>query len=136
MTFLNSQNKEDTILITQTRNEIMNQFEILKSQGFDAYKKYVDSKKEEQKKTLTKREYYEWLHAVNENLKNIPYTTEVIHHYDLATAPDEIKEAISYASDIGALVKVKQAGLITEEQFKNIRKRIQKSHKISTDIVI
>ena len=114
----------------------MNQFEILKSQGFDAYKKYVDSKKEEQKKTLTKREYYEWLHTVNENLKNIPYTTEVIHHYDLATAPDEIKEVISYASDIGALVKVKQAGLITEEQFKNIRKRIQKSHKISTDIVI
>jgi len=114
----------------------MNQFEILKSQGFDAYKKYVDSKKEEQKKTLTKREYYEWLHAVNENLKSIPYTTEVIHHYDLANAPDEIKETISYASDIGALVKVKQAGLITEEQFKNIRKRIQKSHKISTDIVI
>lgn len=50
--------------------------------------------------------------------------------------PDEIKETFSYASDIGALVKVKQAGLITEEQFKNIRKRIQKSHKISTDIVI
>ncbi len=112
----------------------MNQFNILKLEGFDAYKTYIDSKKEEQKRTLTKREYYKWLHDVRENLNKIPHTINVIHHYDLDNVADEVKDAISYASDIGTLAKLKQAGIISDEQFKNIKKRIQKNYKISSDI--
>ncbi len=114
----------------------MNQFDILKNKGFNEYIKYIDSKKEELKNTLSKREYYKWLNEAKDNLKDIPYTTEVIHNYDINNIPEEVKKSISYASDIGALAILYQEDIINEEMYKNIRKRIQNNYQITSDIVI
>ncbi len=116
------------------RNELIKQFEILKNDGVGCYLKYIETVKEEQKKSLTKRQYYEWLHEENEKLLMMPYTINIVHHYDLDNVPNEVIDAIRYASDIGTLVKVKQAGLINDDQFKRIKKRIQKLYNITTDL--
>ena len=114
----------------------MNQFDILKNKGFNEYIKYIDSKKEDLKNTLSKREYYKWLNEAKDNLKDIPYTTEVIHHYDINNIPEDVKKSISYASDIGVLAILYQEDIITEEMYKNIRKRIQNNYQVTSDIVI
>ena len=116
------------------RNELIKQFEILKNDGVGCYLKYIETVKEEQKKSLTKRQYYEWLHKEYEKILMMPYTINIIHHYDLDDVPNEVIDAIRYASDIGALAKVKQAGHLNDDQFKRIKKRIQKLYNITTDL--
>lgn len=64
----------------------------------------------------------------------MPYTINIIHHYDLDDVPNDVIDAIRYASDIGALAKVKQAGLLNDDQFKKIKKRIQKLYNITTEL--
>lgn len=64
----------------------------------------------------------------------MPYTINIIHHYDLDDVPNDVIDAIRYASDIGALAKVKQAGLLNDVQFKRIKKRIQKLYNITTEL--
>ncbi len=116
----------------------MNQFNILKSQGFSSYAKYVEAKTKEKEECLSKREYYKLKKKEKEELSKLPFpmTCEVIYAYDPNDVPDEVKNLIAYARELGALVKVKDAGIIDEKEFTNIKKRIQKSHKILSDMTV
>ncbi len=112
----------------------MNQMNILKTQGFSSYAKYVEERTKQKEECLSKREYYKLRKQEKEELKKLPIPCEVKYAYDPNNVPDEVKNMITYASELGLLVKVKDAGIIDEKEFVNIKKRIQKSHKISSDI--
>lgn len=109
---------------------------ILKTQGFSSYAKYVEARKKEKEECVSKREYYRQKKLEKEELSKLPIKAEVIYAYDPNNVPDEVKNLISYASELGALVKVKDAGLIDDNEFRNIKRRIQKSHKIMSDMTL
>lgn len=65
----------------------------------------------------------------NKELDNLPIANNITQLYEPNNLPDDIKNLISYASKLGVLAKVKDAGLIDENKFNNIKKRISKSYK-------
>lgn len=112
----------------------MKQINILKTEGFSSYAKYVENRTKEKEECLSKREYYRLKKLENEELNKLPTISNITYKMDLNNIPDDVKNLILYASKLGALVKVKDAGIINEDEFNNIKKRIDKSENIISDM--
>ncbi len=91
--------KEENTLITQTRNEVTNQFNILKTEGFSSYAKYVEARTKEKEECLSKRKYYKLKKKEKEELSKLPLpmTCEVTYAYDPNDVPLDVKNLIAYA---------------------------------------
>ncbi|MDD6302697.1 MAG: hypothetical protein PUA56_05335 [Bacillales bacterium] len=114
----------------QTHNRLIEGLDTLKNKGFEAFNKLQLANALEDEKKASRREYYAFKNKCESYIySDFPISNKLVE-------PDgEIDtKALDYIMEIGMLVKIYQAGLLSEDMFLKVKTDVSKRYKIYSNV--